>query len=189
MFNSGGVETETGEFLYGFVRMTKPSRILETGTHKGISSMYMAKALEENKKGHLLTLELFQENINEAAALWAEMDVQGRITCLKQSSLEYKLEGQVDLLFLDSEPQHRFDEFVNFYPRLKPGGFIFIHDLHPNLGRDAAQGHWADFREKIGVWMKDHSLQTFTFRTPRGFTVFQKAAPDFSHTAHLRLAS
>ena len=192
MFNSGGVEGEVGEFLYGFVRLTKPDCILETGTHRGISTLYMAAALKENAKGHIWTLEIFDENIKASRALWRDTGVDSFATCLKQDSLSYRPEGMFDILFLDSEPQYRFDEFVNFYPHLKPGGFIFIHDLHPNLGLSDVvvngMRNWpyGDFREKFGEHILDHSLQTFSFFTPRGFTVFQKTAPDFNQTLFLR---
>ena len=32
-YNSGGVEVEVGELLYSFVRVLKPKRVFETGTH------------------------------------------------------------------------------------------------------------------------------------------------------------
>ena|GEM_PF-6341551 len=195
MFNTGGVEVEVGEFLYSFVKMIKPARILETGTHHGISSLYMAQALKENKKGHLTTLEIFDENIERSRRLWKEAGVSDVVTCVKEDSLKYGSKGPWDVLFLDSEPHLRFDEVVRYYPHLSAGGFIFIHDLHPNLSLSGVvidgMEHWpyGDFRPKFGELLKDYSLQTFSFRTPRGFTVFQKADQDFAHTRYLRDAA
>ncbi len=193
MFNTGGVELEVGEFLYAFVKMTKPLRILETGTHLGVSAMYMAQALKENRGGgRVITLEIFDENIKQSKKLWRETGVSEYVKAVKKPSLEYEASEEFDLLFLDSEPDIRFDEVNRFYPRLKPGGFIFIHDLHPNLGQSNlfinGMKNWpfGDYREKFGHLLKDHSLQAFTFRTPRGLVIFQKSADDFDHAKFLR---
>lgn len=196
MFNTGGVEIEVAEFLYSFVKMVKPRRILETGTHLGVSAMYMAKGLQENGGGgKIVTLEIFDENIRKSEALWRDTGVHGAIEVHKKPSLEYETQETFDVLFLDSEPDIRFDELLRFYPRLRPGGFILIHDLHPNLGLSGlvinGMKDWpfGDFRTKFGHLLKDFSLQTFTFRTPRGLVVFQKADGDFSHTRYLRETS
>ena len=61
MFNSGGVEVEVAELLYSLVRSIKPNRIVETGTHLGISSLYMALAARENNKGKVITYEIIPE--------------------------------------------------------------------------------------------------------------------------------
>jgi len=194
MFNAGGVEVEVGEFLYAFVKMIKPKRILETGTHLGVSSLYMAQALKENGAGHLVTLEIFDENIQKSKRLWREAGVAEQVTVLKARSLEYTEKETLDMLFLDSEPDIRFDELVRFYDKVRPEGFIFVHDLHPHLGRSGPFLHempywpYGDFREKFGDRILDYSLQTFSFRTPRGFTLFQKTGPEFGHYVYLQEA-
>src|SRR3990167_7989976 len=74
MFNSAGTEVEISEFLYSLVRILKPKLVLETGTHKGISSTYIGQALRDNNRGgKLITCEIFQENINDAKALWPDV--------------------------------------------------------------------------------------------------------------------
>src|SRR5258708_3945530 len=52
------IELEVGEFLNALVRMTKPSIVVETGTHKGFSTLMIAQALKANGKGHLYTFDL-----------------------------------------------------------------------------------------------------------------------------------
>jgi predicted O-methyltransferase YrrM len=60
-FNNAGIEVETGEFLYSFVRMLKPNRVLETGTHIGVGAAYMGTALKDNGQGMLHTVEFIPE--------------------------------------------------------------------------------------------------------------------------------
>lgn len=191
MFNNGGVEIEVGEFLHSFVLMTQPTYILETGTYFGISSSYMGLALKELDKGKLFTLEIMPESIKIARKLHGDLAIDSIVSVLQISSYNYAVPDgiQFDILFLDSEPQYRFDEFVKFYNYLKPGGFIFIHDLHPHLGIETAftdYGPFGDFRLKIGQFIKEHEVQTFGFFTPRGLMMFQKNHSKFYHNKLLK---
>ncbi len=194
MFNTGGVEVEVAEFLYSLVKMIKPDFIVETGTHLGVSSLYMGLGCAENQKGKIWTYEVIPELQLQAKALWNDLNIHQYINCLLQSSLEATLPDNlgIDLLFLDSEPQFRFDEFLKFWDKVVPGGFILIHDLNASLGHHGDTHHgvydwpYGDFREKIGPFIKDHKVQTISFPTPRGFTLFQKEAPGFEAVFYLR---
>lgn len=192
-FNTGGVETEVGEFLYGLVKMMKPDRILETGTHWGISSMYMARAMKDNRRGVLTTIEAAQENADKAQKLWQNTGVDGMIdshVCWVDN-FDPK-DTQYDILFLDTEPQIRFLELVRFWPNLRPGGIVFIHDLHPHMGQVGIVAHdemnwpWGMLPDRIKEMIKDHELQSFHFPTPRGLYIGQKAGADFYSTKILK---
>jgi predicted O-methyltransferase YrrM len=194
MFNTGGVEVEVGEFLYSLVRMIKPGFIVETGTHLGISSLYMALGCRDNAKGSIWTYEVIPSLQKDARALWNDIGVQSFINSLLQPSLNAVIPSNlpIDLLFLDSEPQYRFDEFLKFWDQVSPGGLILVHDLHPSLGHHGQTHHgvydwpYGDFRTKIGSFIKEHKIQTVSFPTPRGLTIFQKEAPHFEFTKYLR---
>jgi len=45
------------EFIWGLVRAIKPKIAIETGTHTGLTSIYIARALEDNNYGHLYTVD------------------------------------------------------------------------------------------------------------------------------------
>jgi len=189
-FNSGSPEIEVCEFLYSLVRLIKPARVLETGTHFGFSAAYMGCALSENERGELTTLEVQPEYGILARSLFANLKLEDRVQCVLQASLDYVYpdEDPIDFLFLDSEPEFRFDEFVRFWSHVRPGGFIGIHDLHPHLGHSGVvtdgmlDRPYGNFIPKLGPMILQHEVQTVTFPTPRGFTLFQKAAPDFGAT-------
>lgn len=51
------ISPETGFFLYNLIKNSDIKTILEIGTSNGVSAIYMAEALRENKKGHLYTIE------------------------------------------------------------------------------------------------------------------------------------
>lgn len=185
MFNDGGVETAVGEFLYGLVRMMKPEYVFETGTHHGISSSYMGLALKDNGKGLLTTVEIDKDCIKISKEQWSRLGVEKYICVDKDYSLEYDVEYDCDLMFLDSEPYYRFQELRRFFPRLKPGGYAFIHDAPRNL----CQGNFnpdhpefkswpfGDINQDVKNWVLDHDLMPFHFGTPRGLVGFYKRHP------------
>ena len=116
MFNSGGVEVEVAEFLYSLVRMLKPEKIIETGTHLGISSTYMACALQRNGKGKVTTFEVIPQHLNSSTQLWKDVGVSDYVQGILMPSLDAQFAPgtKVDMLFLDSEPQFRFMSLLSF---------------------------------------------------------------------------
>lgn len=186
MFNTGGVEVEVAEWLYSMVRMCKPDRILETGTHLGVSSLYMAMALKENQKGKIITFEIIPEHYHTAPLLWRDLEVENYIENKLQSSLKYQPTAgeKYQILFLDSEPQHRFDELLRYWSFLDPGGFIIIHDLSEQMGHhgqiinEEFDWPYGDYRKKLSILIRNHEVQTMHFPTPRGLTIMQKNCRD-----------
>lgn len=187
-FNTGGVEVEVGEFLYGFIRMLKPNYILETGTHMGISSSYMAQALKDNNKGFLTTLEIEKEHIKTSTERWDKLGLSKFVVCDKEYSLEYELEVDVEFMFLDSEPEFRFKELRRFFPKLLPGGYAFIHDAprtlcQGNVNTDHPEiKSWpfGDINKEVIDLVHSFNLVPFQFGTPRGlFCVYKPHDTDY----------
>ena len=90
MWDDGGCESDVGIFLYGFVRMLKPKRILSTGIYSGISDMYIAQALKDNGFGRTTALEYEQFHIDRARKLWEQMGVSPQITSINSASLTFQ---------------------------------------------------------------------------------------------------
>lgn len=187
MFNTGGVECEVGEFFYSLVRMMKPTSILETGTHFGISSTYFGLALKHNNKGVITTLD--PAYYEEAKLIHKTMELEGFVNQVAIHAENFKTDELYDIILLDSEPKLRFNEFDLFYKNLKPGGLIMIHDLHSHLSYgsfnkdhpDFIGWPFGDFREKIGKYIESHEIQTISFSTPRGLTIFQKKTDQMTY--------
>lgn len=189
MFDSGAIELETGEFLYGLVRVLKPTHIFETGTFTGISAMYMAQGLKDNDipGSELLTVEIDNTHKERAEKLWKSVSVDKYVQCKLIKSLELELSNRsFDLMFLDSEPNLRFAELVRFFPNLNPGGFVFLHDLHRHMGQnqpgnpdhpEIKNWPWGDLPQQIINWVKDDELRPIHFPTPRGLLGLYKTHP------------
>lgn len=190
-FNSGGVESEVGEFLYGLVRMMKPQNVLETGTHLAVGAAYMGLALQDNGFGHLDTIEFQIDNHFQANKRISTMGLQSYVTVHfgdvakfdPVSTSKYNSSKTYQFIFLDTEPQTRFAELEQFYPFLDEGGYMFIHDLHPHMHQIANADHgFAWPYGPITDWMKRHvandKLRPFHFKTPRGLTGFYKTGSE-----------
>lgn len=197
MFNDGGVEVEIAELLYSLVRVWKPKNAVETGTHLGISAAYIAAALQKEQeqsghKGKVTTYEILPEFQAQAIKLWKDLEVDPWIDTKLEKSYDADIEGDIDFLFLDSEPQLRFDEFIKFFPQVSYGGLIIIHDLNNSLGHhgqthhdeyDWPYGYWVP---KLGNYVKDLKVQTIHVPNPRGCTIFQKTKHTDENIVHLR---
>lgn len=183
MADSGGIESEIGEFLYGMIKVLQPDQILETGTYTGISAMYMAAALKDNNRGHITTLEITKEHKDRAEKLWQAVDLSAQITCELQPSLDFDTDTTYGFMFLDSEPDIRFQELLKFFPYLKPGGFIGVHDLHRHLGQHDNKEHgfgwpWGKIPTPLVELLLSDQLRVVSFPTPRGFTLFYRPKED-----------
>lgn len=191
-FNDAGIETETGEFLYSMVRLLKPKRVLETGTHIGVGAAYMGQALKDNKEGKLDTIEFLPEIYERAKQRIADLNLQDFVTNhygdVAKFDPHYGTDGPVDpgpyqLILLDTEPQTRFAELIKFFPYLQEGGFVFIHDLHRHMHQIPNEDHgfawpFGPIPEEMKALVREGKLRPMHFPTPRGLTGFYKPSSE-----------
>ncbi|HYD35544.1 MAG TPA: class I SAM-dependent methyltransferase [Vitreimonas sp.] len=180
-FNDAGVEMEVGEFFYSMVRLLKPNRVLETGTHWGIGAMYMGMALKHNQKGKLTTIEFLPPIFEKAKARIEQLGLGEYVENLLQDVVTYQPTEKFQFILLDTEPQTRFAEMGKFWDSLDEGGFLFIHDLHRHMHQIPNDEHgfaWpyglvTDFMHNLVINGKARPIH---FSTPRGLTGFYKVS-------------
>src|SRR6185369_3261466 len=189
-FNDAGIECETGEFLYALVRLLKPGRVLETGTHWGIGASYIGMGLKENdNKGTLDTIEFLPEIFDRAQQRILKLGLQNVVMQYLMDVKDFKPvdfnlgQDVYDLILLDTEPQTRFSELIKFFPNLREGGYVFIHDLHRHMHQIENEEH--GFAWPFGViprpildMVKGGQLRPIHFPTPRGLTGFYKPSSE-----------
>lgn len=178
-FNDAGLECETGEFMYGLLRILKPQNALETGTHFGVGASYMGMALQDNGFGHLDTIEFLPDIHTVAKKRIARLGLENQVTCHFGDVAKFEPTVTYDFILLDTEPQTRFAELLKFEPYLMPGGFLFIHDLHPHMHQIPNEEHgfawpYGKIPKEMTKFVKDGKLRPFHFKTPRGLTGFYK---------------
>lgn len=197
-FNSGGIECETGEFLYGLIRLIKPKRILETGTHFGIGASYMGMALADNYRQDqnefplLDTIEFLPEIHKQAVTRFEKLNLNAVIRAHLMDVADFDPHyaatpnepvnpAPYQLILLDTEPQTRFAELVKFFPYVKEGGYIFIHDLHRHMHQIENTDHgfawpYGPIPAAMNELVTSGKLRPFHFSTPRGLTGFYKVS-------------
>lgn len=115
-------------FLYGLVRAIKPELIVETGTHRGKSTLYMAQALLDNKKGRIVTYDPFDAYDQEGN--FRKFPEHEKIITYKKAKGETVEEANIDFFFCDGfhDKKTVVDEVKQFLPRLSPHAIVVFHD-------------------------------------------------------------
>ena len=129
------VEPESAELLGGLVRATRAQRLLEIGTSRGYSTLWLADAAEA-VDGRLVSVEidparaeLARANL-ERAGLTAELRVEDASATLRDSA-----DGAWDFVFLDAERPAYAGYWPDLLRTLRPaGGLLAIDNVlsHPD---------------------------------------------------------
>lgn len=162
----GGTSPERGRQLFDWVREHKPTDCLELGFAHGVSTVYMATALQANGQGSLTAVDNRSALDREpsAADLLGRGSLDGRVELVYESTsynwfLHRRLREQLadgairpvyDFCFLDGAHTWVDDGFAFFLvdKLLRPGGWILFDDLPwklderwdvPPAERDVAQ--------------------------------------------------
>lgn len=135
---------EDCEFLHALVRVTKPAGVLELGTGMGVSARFIAEALWENRRGHLVSVE---DNV-DYAVLAREM-VEG-LPARVSWAVDY-IDFVPDLVFIDSAPQRREHDIAEWMKSDKTP-LVLVHDANRKyLG--LAQGVGVFLPGSDGLWI------------------------------------
>jgi len=151
------------ELLYALVRKFRPSIVVETGVSAGISSAYMLQAMEDNKYGHVYSIDYPDHTMPEEHYLPKGVEsgfavppyLRHRWTlCVGKSEelLEPLLAkvGEIDVFVHDSEHsyQNMFLEYSKAWGYIKDKGLLISHDINDNKAfRDFAELHKKEYYE------------------------------------------
>jgi predicted O-methyltransferase YrrM len=164
MIDSMTAEVEVLEFIATLVTTIKPRLVVETGSFLGVSTEWIARGLERNGFGRVVSCEFDTVVYERAKARLEASPLKQWMELRNESSLEMQVEGTIDLLFSDSDIQIREAEVKRFLPQMNPNGVILMHDAssHLQVVRAAA------------LKMEDEGLiSVVLLPTPRGLVVAQ----------------
>jgi predicted O-methyltransferase YrrM len=126
------------------VRIFKPEVVVETGVTNGVSSSFILKALTQNSRGRLYSIDLhYREGmsvpIGKKLGWIIPEELRNRwVLALGESTkvlpkLLKKL-GTVDIFFHDSRRTYKtmMKEYSIVWPFLKDGGLLLLHDVKSN---------------------------------------------------------
>lgn len=146
--------------LYLLVRLIKPDVIIETGVSAGTSSTYILRALKDNGKGKLYSIDLPPDNIPEGrSAGWVvPEDLRDRWELLIGDSKKMLTPllsrlCKIDCFIHDSlhTYEHMMWEFKTIWEHLRPGSFLLSHDVGANRS-------FFDFMNETGVSWKEYRV-------------------------------
>ncbi len=118
-----------GEFLHLMVHVTAAKHVLEVGTFRGYSGIWLGLGLEQTG-GKLVTIDISPDRVKEARGNFTRAGLADRITVLEGDAhkVAKTVAGPLDLVFLDAEKGNELDYFQTVFPKLRPGGFILLHN-------------------------------------------------------------
>ncbi len=171
MLDSMSAEVEVLELLATLVTTLKPRLIVETGSFLGVSTEWMARGLERNaaggvgEPGRIVSCEYDPVVYGRARARFGPGNpLSAYVDLRNESSLEMPVEGTIDLLFSDSDPELREREVRRFLPQMSPWGLVVIHD---------ASSHLRTVREAALRMEREGLLSVLMLPTPRGLVLAQ----------------
>ena len=165
MYDSMTAEVEVLEFLRTLVTTTKPELVVETGAFLGVSTLCIAEGLRLNGFGRIVSCEYDDKVFAAAKEKIEASEFRDLIELRRESSLEMKVEGTIDLFFSDSDMPVREQEVRRYLPQISPFGLILMHD---------ASSHLKQVREAALKLEREGLIAVVMLPTPRGLVIAQK---------------
>lgn len=144
------ISPQCGDLLYILVRATHPSSIVEFGMSYGVSTIYLASAVADNRTGHVVSTELSVAKVAGARANLAEAGVADHVTILTGDAMNTlnDIPAPISFVLLDGWKDLCLPVLRSLESRLVIGALIVADDINlPSLGdyleyvRDPANGY------------------------------------------------
>lgn len=140
------VVPETGALLHLLARAARAQRILEVGTAIGVSTLYLARAVEPG--GAVVSFEVDAERHAAAESYLARAGVADRTDLRLQDAREglASLEGWFDFAFIDGV-KAQYDDYLGLLlPRLNRGAVLTVDNvlMSGTVAEGRTDGHWSD---------------------------------------------
>ncbi len=128
------VPQHDGRLLRIMAHAIGAKHIVELGTSTGISGIWLGLALKETG-GKLTTYEIDAGRAATARKNFKRAGLDDVITLVEGDAHEEikKLEGTIDMVFLDADKEGYIDYLNKLLPMLRPGGLILAHNINPRM--------------------------------------------------------
>ena len=144
----GSIYGVEGKILYALTRALHPRIVLEFGTFHGCSTTHFYKALEKNRCGKIVTVDI--------APVAGEMEKYSkRVKQIRAEGIQFAKEWEsppIDIVFEDTAHSAELTReiFKACIPHLRSGGILVAHDTEHFLAcKEVRQG----FREAVGDFL------------------------------------
>ena len=128
------VPQHDGRLLRIMTQSMGAEHVVELGTSTGYSAIWMGLALRQTG-GKLTTYEIDPGRAATARANFLRAGMEDLITLVEGDAHEEvaKLEGPIDLVFLDADKDGYVDYLNKLLPLVRPGGLILAHNINPRM--------------------------------------------------------
>jgi len=128
------VTTREGRFLRQVTEAIGAKRVVEIGTSSGYSTLWLALGVR-GTGGRVITHDMDPEVLRIARENFKKAGLEGGITVVEGDAHETakKLEGPIDLVFLDADKLGYIDYLQKILPLVRPGGLILGHDMNGSM--------------------------------------------------------
>lgn len=130
----GQVAWTTGALLYYLVRVERPRLVLETGVSRGVSTTILLRAMDENDRGELVSLDVLPDAgylVDRDNPRWhfVVVDLQNPRRAFRDVVSDL---GSIDLFFHDSDHsyKHQMSEYESVFPKLGRTGLFSSDDVN-----------------------------------------------------------
>jgi caffeoyl-CoA O-methyltransferase len=124
------VSPADGELLKRLAEQTNAQRLVELGTFRGYSGLWFSLALRKTG-GRLITYDIDPQTAEVARRNFERAGVSDLVTqVIGDAHVELaKLEGPIDLAFIDADKDGYFDYLRKLVPKMRKGGLIVAHNV------------------------------------------------------------
>lgn len=115
------------QLLHWLIREMKPRTIVETGTHRGLATLYMAEAVRQNGFGHITTYD--PNDWGQPGNFRKFPELSPLITYKADKGIDMA-EKNIDFAFIDGFHGFKdvYDEIKVLLPRLSEQAVVVFHD-------------------------------------------------------------
>jgi caffeoyl-CoA O-methyltransferase len=124
------VPIEDGKALRLLAEAMGAKKVVEIGTSTGYSGLWLCLALQRTN-GHLTTFEIDHQRASMAQQHFKEAGVEKMVTIIEGDAHEQvaKLNGPIDLVFIDADKSGYVDYLNKLLPLVQQGGLILAHNV------------------------------------------------------------
>ena len=140
-------ELEVARTLYSLARVMNAERVVEVGVYRGFTSAFLAAAVAPNH-GTLYLVDLSEAALAKAVERSKPYEIKVMQSCgLSTDGVVLdQVPAGVDLIYLDADHSESgvSAELEVWWPKLRPGGVVAIHDAVNIPGVCRAVNRWAN---------------------------------------------
>jgi caffeoyl-CoA O-methyltransferase len=128
------VPPEDGRLLRLLTESMDAQHVVEIGTSTGYSGIWIGLALKQTG-GKLTTYEIDAQRAATARANFKRAGMSDIVTLIEGDAHEEvsKLNGPIDILFLDADKDGYLDYLNKLLPLVRAGGLIIAHNITPGM--------------------------------------------------------